>query len=750
MKAKATHPAYMPKLRLSLIAASIFLFAACGGGGGGGGGVIGDGGNGGNGGSANPGGGDADPGGETIVQQTVAARSKNIITVDGLQFKDLNGNGKLDPYEDWRLSADERADDLIHNSDPAVRMTLAEKVGLINANNMVPIGGNYPSAEIGGNPTCATGELNKKYICDITVAGTMSVWSTTRMLNEFNGRYFILRANPPVSTLVAWLNNFQQIAEESRLGIPAVIISNPRNHAAAGIGLSEASGVFSYWPGTLGLAATQDPALVKEFAEIAAKEWRTTGIRKGYMYQVELATEPRWTRNNGTFGDDPELVSKIATSLVKGFQGETLGQDSIALTVKHFPGNGSAPRGVDSHGADGKYAVYPTAGSLINYQLKPFQAAVDAGVSSIMTYYQAPSNSGSAEQLPKEYWYSPSKQFEEVAMAYNNKILEYLYNAMGFKGYVNTDSQVAVDTGEPWGVETLKPYQRIAKSLNAGVSLLSIASYNMTGDPSVVATTETVRAINEGLVSEKTVDAAVARLLKEMFLLGVFENPYVDADTALKAVKSDEAQAKANLAHRKSIVLLKNDGNVLPLAKTSGSSVRIYGEVFARSGAAASSQTLRTLLQSTFPSAQIVSDYASATHSVLLVQPSTYSGTDAEGPYVKIALDSTTGIDVARIKAIEAATKTVIAINMGNPWLLNEIEPGASAILATYDVTSDALFDVLTGDFKPTGRLPMSVPKDQQAIDDNARDVPGHYEAFDYAYRDAIGNTYKFGFGLTY
>lgn len=679
---------------------------------------------------------------DPVAQATISARSKKIMTVDGYQFKDLMGDGKLYPYEDWRLSPQDRANDLV------ARMTLAEKAGLVNANNMPPIGGNYSAAEIGADPTCAAGETGKKYLCEITVAG--ATWGTTRLINEFNGRYFILRANPPTKTLATFLNSFQEVAEESRLGIPAVIISNPRNHAAAGLGLSEASGVFSYWPGTLGLGATQDPALVRDFAETAAKEWRASGIRKGYMYQVEAATEPRWTRNNGTFGEDPDMVAKIARELVLGFQGSKLGPDSIALTMKHYPGNGIAPRGVDSHDALGKYAVYPTAGSLIKYQLKGFQAAMDAGVSSIMTNYQEPKNAGSATQLPQSFWYSLTQQFEEVGEAYNAKLIQYALDIMGFKGYLNTDSQVAVDGNQVWGVENLTVSQRLAKSLNAGISLLSIASSNLTTGTPTVAPKELIAAINAGLTTEATLNKAVVNLLKEMFALGIFENPYVDPDNATKVVHSAEAQAKADLAQRKSIVLLKNDANILPLAKSSPATVKIYGEVFAKTGAAASTTALRTKLAAQYPTATIVSDYNLATHAILIVLPTTFTGTDSLGQFVKIALDTDTGVDVAKINAIEAKAKTIISINLGQPWLLNAIEPAASAIIGTYDITSDALFDVITGVFKPTGGLAMGIPKDQAAIDANAPDVPGNYEAFDYAYTDSKNNTYKFGFGLNY
>ncbi len=677
-----------------------------------------------------------------ITQAAISARAKNTLAIDSLKFKDLNNNGQLDPYEDWRRSPADRAADLLS------KMTLQEKAGLVNTYNMGAIGGNYPASELGGNPTCAAGETGKKYLCEIS-QGTASLGATA-MLNQLNARFFIIRSNPPAKTLATFLNSYQEVAEGSRLGIPVVIISNPRNHAAAGLGLSEAAGVFSYWPGTLGIAATQDPQVAKDFADTAAKEWRATGLRKGYMYQVEIASEPRWTRNNGTFGEDPDLVAAISRQLVLGFQGPRLGTDSIALTMKHFPGNGIAPRGVDSHDEPGKFAVYPTEGSLTKYQLKGFQAAMDAGVASIMTNYQAPKNAGSASQLPQAYWFSPTQQFEEVGQAYNAKFMQYAREVMGFKGYFNTDSQVAVTGQQVWGVENLTVQQRIAKSLNSGISLLSIASSNVAATNAILAPTEIINAINAGLTSEAQLNRAATDLLKEMFTLGIFENPYVDPDNAAKVVHSAEAQAKADLAQRKSIVLLKNDADILPLAKTSPSSVRIYGEVFAKTNAAASTASLRALLKAQFPTATLVDDYNQATHAFVVLQPSTFTGTDTQGSYVKIDLDADTGVDVAKVKAIEAKAKTIISINLGQPWLLNQIEPGAAAILGTYDVTSDALFDVVTGAFKPTGGLPMGIPKNQAAVDAQAPDVPGNYESIDYAYKDAKANIYKFGFGLRY
>ena len=201
------------------------------------------------------------------------------------------------------------------------------------------------------------------------------------------------------------------------------------------------TGLFSVWPGTLGMAATNDPQLIKDFAEIARAEWRATGIRKDYGYQVDVATEPRWTRNRTTFGEGPQLSASITRSIVLGFQGPQLGPDSVAQTIKHFPGHGPQPKGLDAHNSEGQFTAYPTPGSLFMYHIVPFQAAVDAGTSAIMSYYPIPSNALSSAQLPSNWWQSPTQQFEQVGAAFNRTLITTLLREyMGFKGYVNTDS----------------------------------------------------------------------------------------------------------------------------------------------------------------------------------------------------------------------------------------------------------------------------------------------------------------------
>lgn len=648
----------------------------------------------------------------------IEARTKDVLNIKGRQFKDSNSNGTLDPYEDWRLSSEERAADLVR------RMTLEERIGLISANSIWN----------GQSPFCPE---KTELLCEADFDGFgVPVYGTTKSIDELGLRYLVVRDNPSAEYLARFGNALQEVAEGSRLGIPAVLTSNPRNHVApAGLGFSEAAGEFSTWPGTLGLAATADTELVRDFAEIAASEWRAAGLQKGYMYQAEIASEPRWNRTNGTFGEHPELVADIQTQLVLGFQGEELGPESVSLTTKHFPGNGAQLKGIDSHYPEGKYATYTTPGSFEQYHLPPFQAAIDAGTRSIMTFYNAPVDL----QIPGA---PEGETFEQVGGGFNSDLQDYLREEMGFDGYVNTDSRIMRHL--PWGVEDLTVSERIATALDAGSNLLSLADVH-----------DIRAAVAEFPELERPVTASAEQLLVEIFDLGLFEDPYVDPAKAQAIAHDPNSQAVADEAHRKSVVLLRNghgETDALPLA---GEASKIYVEMFAKSGAAELTEGLKTLVRTEFPDAQIVPTPEEADAAIVWVRPSNYTVKDGTtNVEEQIALDANTGVDVARIHAIQAATPTIMAINMTNPWLLNDIEPGAAAVLATYDIKGDALLDVISGDYAPQGKLPMSVPASQDVIDANLPDVPGYAENQmtdgGYTYVDSTGSVYDFGFGLTY
>ncbi|WP_411842888.1 glycoside hydrolase family 3 protein [Salinicoccus sp. HZC-1] len=380
-----------------------------------------------------------------MVNAKVESRIKDIITKDGKEFRDLNGNGIVDTYENWELPVEERVQDLIS------RMTLEEKAGLMTVSSQyMPHSEKMPGG-IKAKKTDESGLLNETDIVlkhhPFSEPGDenyelprplLYTAGATKGIMDLNLRYFIIRDNPKSEDLAEWTNKLQEVAESTRLGIPSVMVSNPRNHIGYLYhGLMEASGEFSLWPGELGMAATFDEALVKEFGEIAAREWRSAGIHKLYGYMADIATDPLWMRYNGTFGEDPELAAKMIRAIVEGFQGEKLGQGSVSITTKHFPGGGARHGGHDPHYPWGSFNPYPTPGSLYDYHILPFKAAIEAGTTSMMPYYSYPSNAHSAMQL------KDGSPFEEIGFAYNKVIIQdILRKELGFTGYINSDTGI--------------------------------------------------------------------------------------------------------------------------------------------------------------------------------------------------------------------------------------------------------------------------------------------------------------------
>ncbi|CAH0996491.1 Beta-hexosaminidase [Emticicia aquatica] len=648
------------------------------------------------------------------VQPSLGFRSVKTLKINGLEFKDLNKNGKLDKYEDWRLPQEVRVKDLIS------QMTLEEKIGfmIISTTRM---GGdlifqqNAPRTEI-------TSSFNEEDLIQPNNMFTrkplpvpmMSSAGTTKGVMTYNLRHFILRANTNAKIMADWSNNLQALCETSRLGIPAIVASNPRNHVTvdASVGLSVGTTVFSKWPGELGMAAMRDLKLTREFAEIAAKEWASVGLRKGYMYMADLSTEPRWQRIEGTFGEDADLASSMIREIVLGFQGTKLNKNSVAMTTKHFPGGGPQVGGQDSHFDWGKNAHYP--GGMFDYHVKPFIAAINAGTSSIMPYYSAPKD----------------KNMEEVGFSYNKAIIQdLLRKKLGFKGIINSDTG-PIDM-MPWGVENLTIVQRYQKALDAGVDIFSGGA-----DPALLL--ETVKT---GLVSETRINESIARLLKEKFDLGLFENPYVDADAATKIVGNAEFQKKADLALRKSIVLLRNDEKLLPISKKT----KVYFETYKESGGRGQAQgsainVNKPIIQNS--NIEFVSTKEEADLVLLWLIPSGGGLFSSGGQAIELSL-SKNKIDVAHVNEILNSKPTILAINFTNPWVIDEIDKGkAQTVLATFGTTQDALLDIVSGAFKPTGKMPFTTPKSMKAVEENKSDVPGFMEP-NYA-------LFKFGDGLSY
>ncbi|MFV5701110.1 glycoside hydrolase family 3 protein [Flavobacterium sp. XS2P12] len=646
---------------------------------------------------------------QSPVQLKLGNQGVQIIKSQGFEFKDLNKNGKLDRYEDWRLPNETRVKDLIS------QMTLEEKIGfmLISTTRME---GDYafqqdaPKVEIksGFNEEDLVQNINMFSKKPLPVP-VMSAVGTTKAVTQYNLRHFILRANTSAKNMAEWSNNLQRLCESSRLGIPAIVASNPRNHITvdASLGLSVGTTIFSKWPGELGLAAMRDLELTREFADIARQEWAAVGLRKGYMYMADLATEPRWQRVEGTFGENADLAASMIREITLGFQKNELETGSVALTIKHFPGGGPQVDGQDPHFVWGQDQHYP--GSMFDYHLKPFQAAIDAGTSSIMPYYAKPINT----------------QYEAVAFAYNKAIINDLLRVkMGFKGIINSD------TGPiemmPWGVENLTILERYQKAIDCGVDLFS-----GTGDPTLLLET-----VKKGMVSESRINQSIERLLTEKFKLGLFENPYVDVSYAEKMVGNSEFQKRGDLAFRKSIVLLRNDTKLLPIKK----GTKVYLESIYNDSK--TNTPVSTSLANEL-GIEFVKDKKDADLVVLWLTPTAGSLFSSTGAEIKLQL-SDNKIDVAYINEVTSNKPTVVVINYSNPWVIDEIDTkNLQTVLATFGTSSDALLDVLTGKYNPTGKMPFTTPKSRQAVLDNQSDVPGYLKPSGYA-------LFKFNEGLGY
>jgi beta-glucosidase len=651
-----------------------------------------------------------------IEQPVLGSRSARILDVDGLKFKDLNKNGKLDKYEDWRLPATQRSQDLLS------KMSLEEKVGflLISDIRMKNEGGRGTTA---AGPV--TGEFNETDVISENNMFTgkplpdrvMNAAGTTKGITELHLRHFIYRGNVAPGMIAAWSNKLQELSEGTPLGIPSIIASNPRNHVTnnAAAGTSVGSSTFSKWPTELGIAAMRDLKLTREFADIARQEWAAVGIRKGYMYMADIATEPRWQRIEGTFGENAQLAGDIMKEVVLGFQGEKLGNTSVALTTKHFPGGGATKKGFDPHYDYGKEEVFP--GGMFENNLIPFKAAINAGTSAIMPYYSLPVGT----------------RYEPIAYAYNKAILrDLLRGQLGFKGIINSD------TGPinmmPWGVESLSVEDRYAMALEAGVNIFS-----GNADPALL-----LKSAKEGKANIRFIDESVLLLLEEKFNLGLFENPYVDENKAGDVVGNASFQARADLAQRKSIVLLRNENKSLPLKRD----VKVYFETYQKPYGRPGDQAPQVYANASYDgTVKFVSTPDAADIILLWVKPSMRPLFPADDRPLRLIL-SECAVEVDYINKLIATKPTILAINYTSPFVIDQVynekqKATIRGVVATFGCTPEALLDIVTGKFNPAGKMPFTTPVSEDAVTNNKEDVPGYLEGSGYA-------LFKYDEGLSY
>lgn len=712
------------------------------------------------------------------------ASGVEILTVKRLAFKDLNKNGKLDPYEDWRLPANDRAADL------ASRMSVEQIAGLMlySSHQSIPSGGGGfgRGATYGGKPYTESGALPG----DLTD-------QQVKFLTDDNLRHVLITSVESPEVAATWNNNAQAFVEGTGLGVPVNTSSDPRHGSDSYAEYNEgAGGKISMWPGTLGIAASFDPGLMKRFGQIASIEYRALGIATSLSPQIDLATEPRWSRFDGTMGEDPALATDMARAYVDGFQtseGEALisggwGYHSVNTMVKHWPGGGPEEGGRDGHYAYGAYAVYP--GNNLKDHLQPFTEGAfklqgpTGMATAVMPYYTISFN-------------QDTKYGENVGNAYSkyiiNDLLRTIYN---FDGVVCTDWGVTGDVtsvdgfeGKSWGVEKLSIAERHYKFIMAGGDQFG---GNNDKDPVLEAYAMGVKEHGEEFMRSRFEQSAV-RLLKNSFRVGLFENPYLDVENTKATVGKAEFMKEGFNAQVRSVVMLKNSSGVLPLKKQQ----KVYvpkrytpagRDWFGRETPEAWTDPVNMA---------VVSKYFEVTDKpenadfalVSIASPSGgtgYDRRDAEqngNGYVPISLQySKYRAEYAREtslaggsplesftnrsykgKTVEARNSydmkmvnetrirmgekpVIVLIDVSNPMVFSEIEKNASAILIHFGVQDQALMDLITGVFEPSGLLPFQMPADMKTVEEQSEDVPRDMTC----HTDADGNKYDFGFGLNW
>ena len=561
---------------------------------------------------------------------------------EGVDYRDLNGNGRMDPFEDPRLPVAERVEDLL------ARMSLEEKAGLM-FQTVIEAG--------------ADGSL-------VETAGAISKSPTSVVVKDKHLSHFNVHVLEDARMAARWHNALQSLAEQTPHGIPVTVSTDPRHAFIENAGVSFTARAFSQWPEPLGLAALRDADLVRRFADIARQEYAAVGIRAALHPTLDLATEPRWARQAGTFGQDPDLVTELGVAYLKGFQQDELGPGSVACTSKHFPGGGPQKDGEDAHFPYGREQVYP--GERFGDHLKPFPPIIEAGTAAIMPYYGMP--------VGLEI---DGEKIEEVGFGYNRQVVTgLLREQLGYDGVVVTDWELVNDNhvgdqvlpARAWGVEHLDPHGRMELILHAGADQFG-------GEECVDILLDLVR---QGRVSEERVDESARRLLAVKFRLGLFDNPFVDEDAAARTVGRQDFRDEGYAAQARSVTLLQNGSQrhdaVLPLR----AGLRIYAEN--------------------------VSPEAVAAHGVLVDRPE-----DADVALVRLmapfeprsdlfleswfhqgSLDFPPGL-VARLARLAEQCPLVVDVVLDRPAVLTPLLGIASAVVGSYGTSDPALLDALTG-----------------------------------------------------
>ena len=623
------------------------------------------------------------------VKSALVARSNGkllgqeapLLTINGFSFRDLNKNGKLDVYEDRRADLNSRVEDLTN------QMSLEEKAGLMFI------------TMIGMEPDGSLAETTSLFNPLSLLLESTSSMVVVKKMNHFN-----IMQSPSPEIMVQWNNNIQKMAERTRLGIPVTVASDPRHGVPDAPGASIFTPFFSQWCSPPGFAAIGDTVLMREFGNIARQEYAAVGIRLTLSPMADLATEPRWWRINGTFGEDATISAQMTKAYILGFQGDSITDMSVECMVKHFAGGGPQEKGLDAHFPPGRQ-VYP--GNNFKYHLIPFEkGAFPAHVAQVMPYYGIP----------------VGQTGEDVGFSYNKQIITgMLREKYHFEGIICTDWSLVSDMklfgmvlkpASAHGVEKLTTDERVLKIIDAGCDMLG-------GEALPERVLDLVRT---GKISEERINGSVRRILREKFRLGLFDHPYLDK-AGTSVFGKMEFMAKGRESQQRSLVLLKNEAQLLPLK----SGVKIYLQGFNAADA------------KHYPF--VVSNPAEADVIVMkLLTP--------HNPMTKYLLERIfhqgrldfPAEEKAKLLKLIAQKPTITVFNLERPAVFPEINLASKAVIGDFGSSNEIILDLIFGKFKPGGKLPFELPSSMEAVEAQKEDVP----------YDSKNPLYPFGFGLSY
>lgn len=702
------------------------------------------------------------------------------LIIDGYAFKDLNRNDSLDIYEDWRLTPEERAADL------ASQLSVEEIAGLMlySSHQAVPMiesmgfgASTYDGKsfeESGAKPSDLSDD-QKKFLSDDHLRAVLM----TRV------------ESPEVAA--TWNNNMQAFVEGLDHGIPVSISSDPRHEAKATTEFNAgAGGHISQWPTSLGLAASFDPQLMHRFGEIASEEYRALGITTALSPQVDIATEPRWFRFDGTFGEDPQLSTDMARAYCDAFQttpeAKGWGNKSVNAMVKHWYGYGAQEGGRDSHFASGKYAVYPG-----NNRAMHKRSFVEGAFK-----LEGGTQMASAVMPIYSILWNQDPSGENVGGSYSKWMIEtQLRQEAKFEGVVCTDWGITKDMkvlhspigGKPWGVEQLSEAERHYKILQAGVD--QFGGNNEIG-PVLEAYQMWCKEQGEESARQRF-EVSARRLLLNMFRVGLFENPYLTLEETRNTVGNPDFMKEGYEAQLKSVVMLKNQSKALPQSEKKKVFVpkRHFPAIPGMWGGISEEKTEEPIdLAVLAKYYDVVEQPEKADFALCLIQePSTgigYSLDDVKrggNGYMPLSLQyedytatyardvSIAGGDpmektnnrsfkgktvktynrddmlmVQKTKEAMGDKPVIVVIETGRPVVLSEIEPYADALLISFKVQHQALLEIISGKAEPSALLPMQMPADMKTVEEQQEDVPRDMRC----YQDANGHTYDFAFGMNW